>query len=129
MDIKDDRIISDFRTRLKETMQIRNVKAVDICRATNIPHSTISHYLSGRQEAKQKRLYALAKYLRVSEVWLMGYDVPMNRDELQTKNDKLVELVVRMRTDEGFADVVRMLYDLQPDQYESVKTLLKAFSK
>ncbi len=129
VDIKDDRIISNFRTRLKETMQKRNVRAVDICRATNIPHSTISHYLSGRQEAKQKRLYALAKYLRVSEVWLMGYDVPMERSESQIKNDKLVELVERMQTDEGFADVVRMLYDLKPDQYEGVKALLKAFAK
>ena len=122
-------IIDTFKNRLKQTMEIRNVRARDIFNATGIPESSVSYYLSGRMVAKSNRLYQLAKFLNCSEVWLMGYDVPMERDEAQIKNDKLVELVVRMRKDEGFADVVRMLYDLQPDQYESVKTLLKAFSK
>lgn len=121
--------IDSFKNRLKTIMNIRNVRAIDVCNATGIPESSVSYYLSGRMEAKTNRLYSLAKYLMCSEVWLMGYDVPMERSESQIKNDKLVELVERMQTDEGFADVVRMLYDLKPDQYEGVKALLKAFAK
>jgi UDP-3-O-[3-hydroxymyristoyl] glucosamine N-acyltransferase len=32
-------------------------------------------------EPKQDRIYLIAKALRVSEAWLMGFDVPMERDK------------------------------------------------
>lgn len=119
----------EFKNRLKIAMDNKGIRAVDICKATGFSDSLVSHYLSGRMTAKADRIYMLAKYLNVNEAWLIGYDVPMERSESQIKNDKLVELVERMQTDEGFADVVRMLYDLKPDQYEGVKALLKAFAK
>ena len=44
-----------------------------------IPKSSLSQYLSGDYEPKQDRVYDIAKVLNVSEAWLMGYDVPMER--------------------------------------------------
>ena len=41
--------------------------------------SDISQYVSGKVEPNQDKLYVLAKALNVSEAWLMGYDVPMER--------------------------------------------------
>lgn len=41
----------------------------------------MSQYLSGDFEPKQKRLSSISKALNVSETWLLGYDVPMDRDE------------------------------------------------
>jgi transcriptional regulator with XRE-family HTH domain len=46
---------------------------------TGITKSSISQYVSGKFEPKQKALYALAKALNVSEAWLMGYSVPRER--------------------------------------------------
>ena len=117
----------DFRVRLAHALNVKGIKPIDLSKATGIPKSTISYYLSGRNEAKSDRVYSIAKYLNVNEAWLMGYDVPMQRDESQKKNDQLVELVARMRRDEGFADVVRLLNDLRPEQYDSIKQLLSAF--
>ena len=37
----------------------------------------MSQYLKGSFEPKPERVSALAKALKVSEAWLMGYDVPM----------------------------------------------------
>ena len=50
---------------------------------TGIDKSKISSYMSGRYKAKQDGIYLLAKSLNVSEAWLMGLDVPMER----TSND------------------------------------------
>lgn len=70
----------DFANRLKKAMQIRDIKASELSEKANIPKSAISQYLSGLYEAKQKSIFKLASVLDVSEAWLMGLDVPMERN-------------------------------------------------
>lgn len=41
--------------------------------------SALSQYFSGKHEPDQPKLTILGLALNVSEVWLMGYDVPMER--------------------------------------------------
>ena len=65
--------------RIKTEMEIRNLKQIDLVRMTNLGKSAISQYISGKYETKQKALHAIAIALDVSEAWLMGYDVPMQR--------------------------------------------------
>ena len=48
----------------------------------SIKKPTLSAYLKGSYEAKQDNVYTLAKILNVSEAWLMGYDVPMEKEIL-----------------------------------------------
>lgn len=75
-----------FSNRLEKAMQMRNLKASELSEKAHIPKSAISQYLSGLYEAKQKSIFKLASVLNVSEAWLMGMDVPM---EKTTKLDKL----------------------------------------
>jgi repressor LexA len=70
----------NFANRLEKAMQIRNIKATELSEKANIPKSAISQYLSGLYEAKQKSIFKLARVLDVSEAWLMGLDVPMERE-------------------------------------------------
>lgn len=76
----------NFSTRLQKAMNIRNIKATELSERAKIPKSAISQYISGLYEAKQKSIFKLANVLDVSEGWLMGLDVPMERS---TKTDKL----------------------------------------
>lgn len=69
----------NFADRLKKAMELRNMKASELSERAQIPKSAISQYLSGLYEAKQKSIFKLAKILNVSEGWLMGLDVPMER--------------------------------------------------
>lgn len=70
----------NFADRLKKAMELRNMKASELSERAQIPKSAISQYLSGLYEAKQKSIFKLAKILNVSEGWLMGLDVPMQRE-------------------------------------------------
>ena len=74
--------------RLKEIMKKRNLRQIDIlnlttpyCEKYNVKmnKSDISQYCSGKVEPNQDKLYVLGEALNVSEAWLMGYDVPMER--------------------------------------------------
>lgn len=70
---------SNTSERLKEIIALRQVKQVDIIESTGITKGALSSYITGRYEPKQDKIYILAKYFDVSEAWLMGYDVPMEK--------------------------------------------------
>lgn len=73
-------IIDTFRNRLKKAMEIRNIKQVDLVEKTSLDKTLINKYLAGVSNARQRKLTLLADALNVNEIWLMGYDVPMDRE-------------------------------------------------
>lgn len=68
--------------RIEKALIIRNMKQSELCKLAHVPKSSLSLYLKGAYEPKQDKVYKMAIVLNVSETWLMGYDVPMERDEL-----------------------------------------------
>lgn len=119
----------EIKDRLREVMEVRGLRAVDLVERTGIPKGTISYYLSGHTQPKADRLYLLAKALDVSETWLLGYDVAMHRTDKQKKTDQLAKLIGKLRTDADFHETVAALADLTETQYRGVKQLLDAFKK
>ena len=115
--------------RLRQALDNAQIKAADLSRMTEISKGSIHHYLAGTYEPKSSAINKLAVALNVSESWLWGYDVPMERTNMQKKNDQLVKLVTRMRKDERFAGAVKMLDELDADKYENVLQILAAFTQ
>ena len=72
--------IVPLKDRLKKAMDLRNLKPIDLVEKTKISKSAISQYMSGYTKPKQDRVYLLAQALNVSEAWLLGYNVPMERE-------------------------------------------------
>lgn len=64
--------------RLQIALDLRGMKQSELVEITGIGKSSISTYLSGRYEPKQRNIYKMAKALNVNEAWLMGEDVPWN---------------------------------------------------
>lgn len=81
-----------FQSRLNQALEIRNMKPVELSQRTGLSKARISQYTNGVYEAKQKALYLIARALNVSEAWLMGHDVSMERLICQ-KNATEVELL------------------------------------
>ena len=78
---------SNCSERISTALAIRNMKQSELCERTKIPKSAISQYISGAFEPKQDRIYLIARELDVSEAWLMGYDVPMERNKKTSPNE------------------------------------------
>lgn len=119
---------TSFKERLRLAMSLRGMKAVELCEKSGVPKSAISYYLAGKSQPKADRLYIISTALDVSEVWLMGYDVPMERTQEQKKNDQLGKLVARLRRDADFFETVSLLSNLSDEKYASIKQLMTAFS-
>lgn len=115
---------AELKDRLQEALYIRDKKAVDLVRDLKIPKSAISQYLSGASKnMDSERLYSICKYLDVSEPWMMGYDVSMER-RTEKKNNAIADIVVRLRTDEDFLFLVESMGKLDAEKLKAFKQLV-----
>ena len=66
----------------------------------------------------------MGRALDVAEMWLAGYDIPMERPQEQKNNDAISDIVVRLRTDDRFLLAVKRIYGLENEKLESLLNLL-----
>lgn len=86
--------IDTFANRLLLAMKKNNINQIELSEKTilhgkKISQSLINKYLKGKAFARQDNIYILSKILNVNEVWLMGYNVPMDRNFGRTKTQHI----------------------------------------
>ncbi|HEM3666954.1 TPA: helix-turn-helix domain-containing protein [Streptococcus suis] len=110
--------------RLKQIMSDRSLRQVDIIEKSKqyqkvlgikLGRSTLSQYVSGKSVPAQKQLYLLSKTLNVSEAWLMGYDVEMER----TPDEKRTEISKKQ------PEILSIYNELEPVRQEKVLDFAK----
>lgn len=83
-------------SRLKKIMSVRGIKQVDILNLTmpycekygvKMNKSDISQYVNGKAEPNQDKLAVLSMALGVDESWLMGFDVPIERNSSKSVHE------------------------------------------
>lgn len=105
--------------RIKKALDLRNMKQIDLVDKTGIGKSSISTYISGEYEPKQKNIYKIAKALDVSESWLMGNDVPMER----THNSEVPDFPPDVRA------AARNMMELSEEDRKSAIDMINFLSK
>lgn len=116
--------VSTPSARIKEAMKLRKMKQVDLAERSGINKPSISCYVSGKYEPKQMALYQLGRALDVAEMWLAGYDIPMERPAEQKENDELADLMERIKKEKEFKEVIFSINHLNSSQLHLIKTLL-----
>lgn len=76
--MKDGLYMSDFKERLAQIMEKRNINQITLSKKTGIPKSAISQYLSGSFKPKRARVNLICSILDISPAWLMGYEEKEN---------------------------------------------------
>lgn len=99
--------------RIECALRIKGIRQADLCKLAQIPKSSLSQYLRGDFEPKQDRIYLIAKALNVSEAWLMGFDVPMERAKEKNSPDP-IKLTER---EKKILDVFRLIPAEQQDSF------------
>lgn len=86
--------------RIRAALSARGMRQIDLVEATGLGRSAISQYVSDKVTPKQDKLYLLARALDVSEPWLMGLDVSMERNDAPPVNgdEELTEYLEELRT-------------------------------
>ena len=84
--------ITTLKKRLTEALALSNMRPIELSSKTGIPKSSISQYMSGYSKPNSERVYLISKALNVSEAWLMGYDVPMEREHSTKLPDNIIPI-------------------------------------
>lgn len=77
---------AEIKDRIKEAMEIREIKQTELVERTGIDKGQMSSYLSGKYKPKQRNINLIAHALSVDEAWLMGYDVPIKGYSSSSEN-------------------------------------------
>ena len=113
--------------RINQALHLRNMRQADLVNLTGIGKSSISTYISGEYEPKQKNIYKIAKALDVSEAWLMGLDVPMERKEPAIRiND---ELIAKIKNNPKLQELIDILSDASEEGLDTLINVAKMIDK
>lgn len=116
--------------RLKYLMKERRIRQVDIlelCRpyaekyGVRIEKNDISAYVNGKYDPAQRKLKVLALALNVSEPWLMGFPVSMER--METENQPIQMDGLRMQ------ELIQLFPNLPDDVQRQVLDLVRTLSQ
>lgn len=112
-------IVESCSARIRKALSARNMTQTELCEKAKISKSTLSEYLKGLYEPKQDKIFILSQALDVDPVWLMGYDVQMEKS-LNPFDD----------TENPYELEVRDVFDtLDLDSQIYVASWIKAFAK
>ncbi len=121
--------------RLKQIMDLRGLRQIDIVRLcepyckmhkVKMGRNAISQYVSGKVEPRQNALYILGQALNVSEAWLMGVDVPMEREPHSPSKPSFPTLLPTENTVQITRRTgIQNQYFLSDEQIELVEGMIK----
>lgn len=118
---------AELKDRLKEALYIREKKAADLVKDLQIPKSAISQYLSGKsQNMDSKRLYSICKYLDVSEPWMLGFDVPMDRKTQKNNDTALNDIVDKNGLSNNMKELIDFAMSVPEDKADLVLRVMKS---
>lgn len=118
--------------RLAEIMKERNLKQVDILRAAKpfcdkygvkLAKNDLSQYVNGKVEPGQEKLTILGLALNISEAWLMGFDVPMERETKKEQPPISGELSLDGIT-ETHRFIINAVFKMPEDRLQALAKLL-----
>lgn len=121
--------VTNTAGRLREIMEMRDLRQADLVRLVApycekyhilMGKSSISLYVNGKVEPNQGKLFILGQALGVSEAWLMGFDVPMEK-----KTAPPVDYVVKS----GDADILVEVQDLNSAQKDLLRDYIALLKK
>lgn len=115
--------------RISEALKIRNLRQVDLVEKTGIKKSSINNWIAQRWQPKQDALFKMARALDVSEMWLAGYDVPMERAPEQKKADELVTITHLLRKNDDLRNLLLSICRLNPSQLSIVENMVNEFNR
>ena len=69
--------IATFQERLTEALRVKDITQSELAMAVGMSRSGINKYVKGKATPPLDRVRVMSETLGISEIWLLGYDVPM----------------------------------------------------
>lgn len=120
--------VSTISERLQIAMDTRKIKQIDLARVADVNQGALSRYLKGSYEPKSATIYKLALALDVSDMWLEGYDVPMERSQKRKEIDFKNNLYKKIAQDMDLLKTISQYYNLPEEKQKIIRDLVDQMS-
>lgn len=111
---------------LKRLMEERRVSARELSRTLNFPYTTLLSWLKADNYPRIDKIEAMADYFGVLKSDLIEEQLT---EEKEKDNDIMADIIVRMRTDEEFFNLVKSLSKLDAAGVKRYQAVLDAMNQ
>lgn len=94
----------------------------EIAEDLNMSYSTLTDWINGKKYPRINNIEKLAEYFKVSKSELIE-----DFEEIKKDNDALATIIVKLRMNKEFLEVVEKLVSLDKDKLKSLSRLLDTF--
>lgn len=115
--------------RIQFALALRGMKQIELCEKTGLSKSAVNNWVKQRCQPKQTPIYLMAQALDVSEMWLAGYDAPMEKMPEQKKMDELARLTHKLRNNDKLFSLCNEISKLNDDQLSALSVMVGALQK
>lgn len=113
----------DLGKRIRERREELNLSQDELAKKLGYKsRSSINKIELGKNDITQHKIADFAKALQTTPAYLMGWT-----DDVQKKNDTIADIILRLRSDNNFLEVVKGLYESNDEQINAIKSLLVTF--
>lgn len=111
-----------FARNLSKHITKRGKNRKDVAAELNISYSTLTDWVNGKKYPRIEKLEMLAEYFGISKS-----DLIEDFEEVKKDNDRLVAIIVKLRTNKELLNAVERLVSLDKAKLESLSRLLDTF--
>ena len=119
--------------RLSEALSLAGMRAQELADRSGVGKASISQYLSGYHSPSNISAGKMAKVLGVDPLWLMGFDVPMNKTADENNqyyiNPETARIAQQIYDDPDLHALFDAASDSDPEDMQMAADLLKRLKK
>ena len=117
-----------FAKNLRYYMDRKGITQKELAEIVGVSAPTVNEWLKAKKYPRIDKIEILADYFGILKSDLIE-EKPVERKEVQKKADTITDVVLRMKTDSEFLELVETLNTLDGEKIRGVKQLLSAFLK
>ena len=109
-------------------MELNDKSRKDVSSALDVSYYTVTDWVNGKKYPRMDKVEKMANYFGILKSDLIE-EKSEQEEKITQKNNALVGIISRLRTDDEFLNIVKMLSTLDDCQLNAVKQMLIAFVK
>lgn len=113
-----------FSRNLRTYMSKKGKSRKDIARDIGVSYSTLTDWVNGNKYPRIDKIETLADYFGITKA-----DLIEDFEEIKKDNDRLVSIIVKLRTNKELLDVVEQLVSLDKKKLEGLGGFLHSLIK
>lgn len=115
-----------FANNLKRYMELSGKNQKELAEIAGVSAPTFNEWVNGKKFPRINKVQILADYFGIKKSDLIEEKLS---EEQKAGNDTLAGIIVRLRMDADFRQLIETLYALDSEKLKGVQQMLQAFAK